>query len=675
MTGATHVRKNNSIASLLFILIYAALFLWIARAQDDVEVFDLLRRIDEANANRDSATSQKLWERVLELRPRSAQANVQVGLALSASSDFAKQKAGILLIERAISPEDVDSPFALDSIQGRVLASTVGRWRMQMSEYHSAQKMIEAASTQNPDDLCLATMSATILQITPNSIQDADQSVARYLNLTHELIQKLISTPHWRLDEELLSTSFPGAGPDPYVHCTSTIFHLSFYYRADVALVSSRHYQITDLIWPDLRYVSDKANQWIKSGRKKLKKPKINLGIASAMLSFQSSVVEDFKGAMTRLDRTKFQVTYIYIQERTGRIDPFVYTHPEDKVITLNKKESDFGHGGWIKRYHPIIEALDLDILFYLDLTMSTHATRLAHAKLAPVQATSHGHPVTSGIPSTVMDYYISWGAAELEYDVAKTHYTEELKFLPTGSLHQYYTPRSDDSVSLIDGRNYRTLINNGRESTFSSIPGEDHWYTCMQQPFKLYPEMDSLLCQVLTKDPLGRLILHRSRSEESQEVYASRLEREGCDMSRISFLDALPHHRLLALYALSDVILDSYPAGGCTTTREVLGLGKALVTLPARLLGSRWTYAYYKMMGDEELNRLVIAQSPEEYVELSVQIGTSIQKKAEVEWRVKQSVHKIYERWESVTAWENVFLEIAPVVVDPIVSGGQEEL
>jgi predicted O-linked N-acetylglucosamine transferase (SPINDLY family) len=106
-----------------------------------------------------------------------------------------------------------------------------------------------------------------------------------------------------------------------------------------------------------------------------------------------------------------------------------------------------------------------------------------------------------------------------------------------------------------------------------------------------------------------------------------------------------------------------------------VLELGKALVTLPDRLLGSRWTYAYYKMMGDEELNRLLIAQSPAEYVELSVQIGTSKQKRAEVEWRVKQSVHRIHERWESVTAWEKLFLEIAPVTVDPNVTGGQDEL
>jgi predicted O-linked N-acetylglucosamine transferase (SPINDLY family) len=55
-------------------------------------------------------------------------------------------------------------------------------------------------------------------------------------------------------------------------------------------------------------------------------------------------------------------------------------------------------------------------------------------------------------------------------------------------------------------------------------------------------------------------------------------------------------------LYQLSDVSLDSYPAGGCTTTREALALGSPVVTLPHKYLGSRWSKAYYDIMGMKEL-------------------------------------------------------------------------
>ena len=138
-----------------------------------------------------------------------------------------------------------------------------------------------------------------------------------------------------------------------------------------------------------------------------------------------------------------------------------------------------------------------------------------------------------------------------------------------------------------------------------------------------------------------------------------------GCDMKRVHFLGAQPHHRLLALYALSDVILDSYPAGGCTTTREVLAIGKALVTLPARLLGGRWSYAYYQIMGDEILNSLVIAKNASEYITIAVTLGTSIDIRNDVERRIKNSVPALYEREESVKAWNEVFLDISPVIID----------
>ena len=47
---------------------------------------------------------------------------------------------------------------------------------------------------------------------------------------------------------------------------------------------------------------------------------------------------------------------------------------------------------------------------------MSSWAHRLAMSKLARVQAVSHGHPVTSGMPT--VDYYVSWQAAELPIEV-----------------------------------------------------------------------------------------------------------------------------------------------------------------------------------------------------------------------------------------------------------------
>ena len=412
-------------------------------------------------------------------------------------------------------------------------------------------------------------------------------------------------------------------------------------------------------------------NNTMKKKKKEIVKRKIRLGIVSPNLAKKHSVVEDFKGTMTRLDRSKFDITYIFIQEgrnpNDNDPDPFVYEHsPRDKLLVLQQDATiDIANGAWVTRWHDTIENLQFDILFYLDLTMGGVTTRLAMSKLAPIQAVSHGHPVTSGIPSSIMDYYISWGLAELEYDIANTHYTEELKLLPTKSIHQYYTPRATRDKSLINGENYRTLVNDaGRDKAFPTIPSTGNWYTCMQKPFKLFPEMDALICGIIQKDNLGHVILHGAATEP-QQIFTNRLLAAGCDMTRVHFLGAQPHHQLLALYALSDVILDSYPAGGCTTTREVLAIGKALVTLPARLLGGRWSYAYYQIMGDEKLNSLVIAKNASEYITLAVTLGTTIDIRNDVERRIKNSVPALYEREDSVKAWNEVFLDISPVIID----------
>jgi predicted O-linked N-acetylglucosamine transferase (SPINDLY family) len=501
----------------------------------------------------------------------------------------------------------------------------------------------------------------------PNSTKHADDSVEAYYYYSSRMLAD-IQKYNLVLDEKALSALVPGVEPDPYAHCMLSIFHLSFYYRADVARVANIHYNIAKAIWPQLNYVPSKYNQLDKSSSSSSKgKPcrdgRIRLGIISGCLAIHHSVVADFSGVLQRLDRSKFSITYIYVkEENSAPIDKFVYANwQDDTVLILEKQGGDTANGAWVTRYHSQIEALDLDILFYLDLTMSTHAQRLAMAKLAKVQAVSHGHPVTSGIPSEIMDYYISWEAAELDYQVAKTHYTEELVFLPKETLHQYYTKRSSDSQSLLTGKSYLQLVKDGRNAAFG-IPADGHWYVCMQFPHKFHPEMDPLVCNILTQDPLGRVILHEGSSQINHELYLHRLSNAGCDMARVHFLPSQPHHRLLALYELSDVILDSYPAGGCTTTREVLELSKAVVTLPARLLGGRWTYAYYQILGDETLNEMVIAETEQEYVELAVMLGTDEGRRKEAERRIGESLYKLYERDESVMAWEKVWIDIAPV-------------
>ena len=106
---------------------------------------------------------------------------------------------------------------------------------------------------------------------------------------------------------------------------------------------------------------------------------------------------------------------------------------------------------------------------------------------------------------------------------------------------------------------------------------------------------------------------------EEGEQEEEPIITVDSC-LRRINHVVSLPVPRLFALYGLSDVMLDSYMAGGCTSTRHALELGAPVVTLPAAYLGGRWTKALYDIMGVTDL----VASSKEDFVELAVKVATS---------------------------------------------------
>ena len=180
------------------------------------------------------------------------------------------------------------------------------------------------------------------------SNSEADQSIAEFLHTSNQLLDMFKRIPTWRLDEEALGRNVMNAGNDPYLHCVPTIFHLSFYYRADVAAVASTQHAIATHVWPQLAYVPAKYKTLLsptltrddkpcRSGDKAGRGAKIRLGVASGAMTHSHSVVIDFSGVLQRLDRDIFDVTYIYFNENGSPFDEFVYKHREDKVSTTKK--------------------------------------------------------------------------------------------------------------------------------------------------------------------------------------------------------------------------------------------------------------------------------------------------------------------------------------------------
>jgi predicted O-linked N-acetylglucosamine transferase (SPINDLY family) len=245
---------------------------------------------------------------------------------------------------------------------------------------------------------------------------------------------------------------------------------------------------------------------------------------------------------------------------------------------------------------------------------------------------------VTTGIPT--IDYFISWGAAELP--TAQAHYREKLLLLDADAMHQYYEPRLDAAGRSKETGMPAAPYDRSYFAVTYGVPIQRRWYCCMQLSFKLHPAFDAMVLGILKRDPQGILIVMRPKQATDVSIFEQRWK--AC-WSQVHYLPLLPHHELMGLYLQADVVLDSYYAGGCTTTREALEVGAPVVTLPGKYLGGRWSAAYYRQMGYEAL----VARDPQHYVELALQVGP------EHRQAILATVGKLFYRTEAVDSWMKV--------------------
>jgi len=130
-----------------------------------------------------------------------------------------------------------------------------------------------------------------------------------------------------------------------------------------------------------------------------------------------------------------------------------------------------------------------------------------------------------------------------------------------------------------------------------------------------------------------------------------------GLDLKRVVFVPRLKHQELMAMYNLSDVVLDSVFFGGDTTTREAFEVGAPIVTYPGRTIGQRWTQAYYQVIGITDL----IAKDPNDYVKIAVEVANMNQtSKKELRDRIMTSAQEKLYRVDTHEKWAEAIIEMA---------------
>jgi predicted O-linked N-acetylglucosamine transferase (SPINDLY family) len=245
------------------------------------------------------------------------------------------------------------------------------------------------------------------------------------------------------------------------------------------------------------------------------------------------------------------------------------------------------------------IEADKIDILIDLDsVTYDVTCLVMAH-KPAPVQISWLGWDST-GVPA--VDYFIA--DPYVLADDAQDYYSEKIWRLPQTYL-------------AVDGFEVGTPTLR-REDL--DIPADAIVYLSSQSGYKRHPDCVRAQMQIIKAVPNSYfLIKGKSDGATIQSFFGELAAEVGISLDRLRFLERdIDEYTHRANLAIADIVLDTFPYNGATTTLETLWMGIPLVTQVGQQFAARNSYTFMLNAGIEE----GIAWSQDEYIEWGIKLG-----------------------------------------------------
>lgn len=342
----------------------------------------------------------------------------------------------------------------------------------------------------------------------------------------------------------------------------------------------------------------------------KARAPRVRVGLFSSYLR-NHAVAWTIRGLLEQLPRDRFEIVLFAARRAEGVIMPEIRA-AADKVVELRPS---------LEGARSAIADACLDVLIFADIGMETLSYALAHARLAPVQCATWGHPVTTGI-STV-DYYISSDLAEPAD--ADAQYSERLVRL-AGVQTCYRRPAFPADRSLPPA---------------PDLPTGATLYLCPQSLFKIHPDMDGPLSEILRRDSNGILLMFEGMDQVITDRLKTRWSAPFQDViDRVRFIPRVSVERFLGIVVSADVLLDTWPFGGGNTSYQGFAAGVPIVTLPGKYLRGRGTLAHYLHMGFTDC----VADTPEGYVDIAVRLGTDRGFHRRMTAQIRERCHVLFD-------------------------------
>lgn len=352
---------------------------------------------------------------------------------------------------------------------------------------------------------------------------------------------------------------------------------------------------------------------------------KIHIGFISSRLH-NHSIGKLNIGYIRSLDRSRFYVTVIHSPGSLVDLVSVEIDRLADQVIHLSHT---------LEIALQQITALTLDILHYPDIGMVPLQSLLAHARLAPVQTTSWGHPNTTGIPT--IDYFLSMDAAEPPG--AEQHYTEQL-------IRLKRAPACFDTVFAASPTLSRSVL---------KLPENGRLYGCVQTLIKFHPDFDVVLDEILTRDPQGWVIVIADHDAQLMRRLQERWTQHWSQLvQRVVFIPQQSSENFLAVIANMDVLLDTPYFGSGVSFYESLAQGTPTVTWPGEFLRGRLVAGFYHWLGIDDAP---IAATLADYARVAVEYAVDPARRNRIKAQLQEKSKLIYNDLCAVRELEDFFL------------------
>lgn len=425
--------------------------------------------------------------------------------------------------------------------------------------------------------------------------QEAERMQDQGSQLLHSFLTEYEIEPDRLLDASIMCTPvffYPYFSDRPAIN-RPLQNQLSSLYQDSVTAYLQKHAQ-------DYQPASPKTRQCAHA--------KLRVGYLSRCL-WRHSVGWLSRWVFQHYNRDRFDV-YVYFNHQR-RIDDFSqrwFVNPATQACCFD---------GDILGIAKAIQEDEIDILVDLDSITADYTCGVMALKPAPIQVTWLGLDA-SGLPA--IDYFLA--DPYVLPDSAQDYYAERIWRLP-------------QTYIAVDG--FEVGVPTLRRKDLG-IPEGAIVYLSAQSAYKRHPNTIRLQMQIVKAVPNSYFLIKGPGDQRGLQAFFQQIAyEEGVESDRLKFL---PHeayeesHR--ANLKLADVVLDTFPYNGATTTLETLWMGIPLVTRVGEQFAARNSYTMLINAGIEA----GIAWTDEDYVDWGIRLGNDAALREQISWQLWRSRH-----------------------------------